>query len=226
MTCFAVRLTCWRPGVNTNHKGIAVTIVACSCAGPSVALSNSSYLPPLPPAPPGHVTVIVNATTAMVTWQASGADGGVSVWYYVQKASSPLPDDDAPAWTIDETVTAPCCVYTFTGLSATLEYMFTVYAGSDGGNSSNSSPAIAVPGTAKPVAPMNVTAVSHRANEVTLTWSPVSDDLSVNGGSPITEYTCAGYYKNGTAVRCHCEDCAYLSGNLPVSDVVEPARWC
>ena len=107
-------LTCWRPGVNTNHKDIAVTIVACSCAGPSVALSNSSYLSPLPPAPPGHVTVAVNATAATVTWQASGADGGVSVWYYIQMASSPLPDADAPAWTIDETVTAPCCVYTFT----------------------------------------------------------------------------------------------------------------
>ena len=193
-------------GVNTNGRSISAAVAAWSCAGPSTVVTNTTTLTPVAPGPPHHVTVVVNATSATVTWQPPDGAADVPLWYYIQQASSPVTDASAPVWTIGATVTATCCSYTFSGLSTTLEYQFTVSASNAEGNSTGTPSDIAVPGTSMPIAPTGVTAVSHRANVVVLTWYPVSSDLNLNGGSPIIAYTCAGYFINGSTVSADNDD--------------------
>ena len=181
-----------------------MAVTAYSCAGLSPPAVVSTTLSPIAPGAPHDVTVTANTTAISVAWQCPDGATPATVYYYVVESASPVDNAGSaagPNWSVVDTVRVSCCNVTFAGLSPDYEYVYSVAAANGAGRSAAAVSQGAVPGSMLPVAPAGVVAVSSRANEVVLTWLPVTDDLSLNGGSPITGYTFAGVFAaNNSAV--------------------------
>ena len=187
---------------------LSLSITAYSCAGPSPPNITTVTLPPVAPSAPVDVTVAVNATALTVTWGCPVDAVCASVSYRVQLQALPIAavGDPNAQWTpvggdVSVAAGAPLsCVFS-SQLSTAMEYRCVVTACNDAGPGGSTTSAVAVPGTARPGSVTRVAAVSYRAQQVVLTWTPVPDDVG-DGGSPILSYSAKGYFAgNGTEVR-------------------------
>ncbi len=158
----------------TNAAGL--TSVASVKSDPVVPTGSTTTT--VPDAPTG-VTAVAGDGQATVSWTAPANDGGLPITKY--RVSS------QPGSTSVSTADGSTTSVLFPGLTAGVQYTFTVRALNDMGQSAASAPSapVTILGTpaAVPGAPTDVTATAGDG-VATVSWTAPADD----GGSPVTEY--------------------------------------
>jgi len=121
-----------------------------------------------PTAPTGLTGVSGNPTTVYLTWNASTDNVGVAGYYVFRNG-------------VNVATTGPAD-YQDTGVTEATTYTYAVQAFDLGGNVSPSSQSISVTSAdvTPPTTPTNVAATAASCQKVTVTWSPSTDNESVN----------------------------------------------
>ncbi len=173
-------------GVLTNHLDLTVTLFAFTCSGASAPASLTVTLLPAPPETPQHINVLVNGTTAPLSWAVSD---GTDVEYTVVESAKSISTHAVTS----TSYSVPCCTKVFTGLSTAYEYVFSVYASNSAGSSRVVSSYPVIPGSSLPPSPADLSAAvsAVAANTVTVTWVVPE---STAGVTPAYVYTVYGYY--------------------------------
>lgn len=158
----------------TNGTLYTFTVRAKNVAGlgpPS--LSSNAVTPITVPGPPSGVTATEGNGSSTISWTPPADTGGAAITGYAVTASP-------GGLKVSTTATTA----TLSGLTNGTTYTFTVTASNPAGVGPPSAPSSpATPGT-QPGPPGNVLAVVTSSTEVTVTWTPPTND----GGRPITGY--------------------------------------
>ncbi|MFN8629959.1 MAG: fibronectin type III domain-containing protein [Chloroflexota bacterium] len=181
-TVVAPALTCAVGGLN-NGTAYTFTVVASNAAGPGAASAASASVTPrtVPNAPTG-VSGTPGNTSASVSWNAPGFDGGAPITAYTVTAS---PGGHTCSWT------SGLLECTVNGLVNGQAYTFTVSATNVAGTGAASAASGAVTPIALPGQPTGVSASLNAlvSTSVDVAWTAPADD----GGSAITGYTATAY---------------------------------
>ncbi|CAH8711942.1 lytic polysaccharide monooxygenase [Paenibacillus thiaminolyticus] len=141
-----------------------------------VDFGGGSPVDPTPPAAPANLAVSnVTSTSAILTWDASTDNAGVT-GYKIYRGS-----------TLAASTNGSTLTYTLAGLTPSTSYSYSVRAVDAAGNQSASSNVVTFttlppqPDTEPPAAPSSLTASAITSSSVTLTWNASTDNVGVAG---------------------------------------------
>ncbi|MEI7478706.1 MAG: fibronectin type III domain-containing protein, partial [Actinomycetes bacterium] len=159
-----------------NGTSYTFTVVATNVNGNSTASAASLVvIPSTVPGSPTGVSAAKGDTQATVSWTAPSSNGGAAITGYTVTSS---PGSKTCSWTSGP---LSCTVL---ALNNGTSYTFTVVASNANGNSTASSPSLAVVPSTIPGSPTSASAVKGDGRAL-ITWTAPSS----NGGSVITSYT-------------------------------------
>lgn len=141
-----------------------------------VDFGGGSPVDPTPPTAPANLAVSnVTSTSAVLRWDASTDNVGVT-GYKIYRGSM-----------LAATTNGSTLTYTLTGLTPSTSYSYSVRAVDGAGNQSANSNVVTFttlapqPDTESPSAPSSLTASAITSSSVTLTWSASTDNVGVAG---------------------------------------------
>lgn len=141
-----------------------------------VDFGGGSPVDPTPPTAPANLAVSnVTSTSAVLTWDTSTDNVGVT-GYKIYRGS-----------TLAASTNGTTLTYTLTGLTPSTSYSYSVRAVDGAGNQSANSNVVTFttlapqPDTESPSAPSSLTASAITSSSVTLTWSASTDNVGVAG---------------------------------------------